>query len=308
MRVFPVTSVLLLSLSTLPFAAMAVSVAELPATIQSCISAGSCVVNYSGAYDSGTASAFEMVDLPSGQWNWLVRYNLVSPSGQTVIGGGQNTAYSGYLWMQVASNYSATETAHPVTLFLDKVTPVPGSIFGQSGDLSYFMSTADLLAGGAYNTTSYVSYEPDGIVSEGGLSGDILLCLAVGCQTSVQLNLLQLNYQSFGSAGVSMTGFDASDKRSLVYSQNSSYLTGDPYTDYSATQAFYITAVPEPETFWMFGFGLMSLFTVMWRRNTLSSIIGNDLEMEWAPAARWGSVCRLAWGSRRSGVTVGGTA
>ncbi|MGA9162912.1 MAG: PEP-CTERM sorting domain-containing protein [Thiobacillus sp.] len=267
MRVFPVVSVLL-CMSALPFAAQAVSVSELPATIQSCITAGSCVVNYSGAYDSGTASAFEMVDLPSGKWNWLVRYNLVSPSGQTVIGGGLNTAYSGYLWMQVASNYSAAETAHPVTLFLDKVTPVPGSIFGQGGDLSYFMSTADLLAGGAYNTTSYVSYEPDGIVSEGGLSGDILLCLAVGCQTNVQLNLLQLNYQSFGSAGVSMTGFEASDTRGLVYSQNSSYLTGDPHTDYSATQVFYITAVPEPETFWMLGLGLVSVAIAVRRRRS----------------------------------------
>lgn len=266
MRDFSVASVLLLSLSTFPFSAKAVSISELPATIQSCIAAGSCAVNYPGSYDSGTASAFEMVDLPSGKWNWLVRYNLVPPSGQTVIGGGQNTAFSGYLWMQVASNYSAAETAHPVTLFLDKVTPVPGSIFGQGGDLSYFMSTADLLAGGAYKTISYVSYEPDGIVSEGGLSGDILLCLAVGCQTSVQVNLLQLKYQNFGSAGVSMTGFDASDTRGLVYSQSSSYLTGNPYTDYSASQSFYITAVPEPETFWMLGFGLVSVAVAVRRR------------------------------------------
>lgn len=268
MRAFAVASVLFLSLSALPLAAKAVSVSELPATIQSCITTGDCVVDYSGSYDSGTASAFAMVDLPSGQWNWLVRYNIISTSGQTVIGGGQNTAYSGYLWMQVASNYSAAETTHPVTLFLDKITPVPGSVFGQSGDLSYFMSTADLLAGGAYNTTSYVSYEPDGIVSEGGLSGgDILLCLAVGCQTSAQVNLLQLNYQSFGSVGIKMTGFDTSDTRGLVYSQSSSYLTGDPYTDYSASQAFYISAVPEAQVSWMFSLGLMAVFsTTRYRR------------------------------------------
>lgn len=280
MRAFPVAFVLLSSLSAFPFAAQAVSVSELPASIQSCITAGTCGVNLSSSHDSGTASAFGMVDLPSGQWNWLMRYDLVPPSGQTVIGGGQNTAYGGYLWMQVADSYSAAETAHPVTAFLDKVTPVPGSIFGQSGDLSFFMPTADLLAGGAYNTITYVSYEPDGIVSEGGLSGDILLCLAVGCQTSVQLNLVQLNYQDFGSAGIKMTSFDASDARGLVFSQSSSYLTGDPYTDYSATQTFYITAVPEPRTFWMFGFGLMSVFAVMWRRNTRLSMIGNDKEMD----------------------------
>jgi hypothetical protein len=266
MRAFPVGPVLFLILSALPFAAKAVTVSELPATIQSCFAEGSCQVSLSSSYQSGTASAFLMFDGLAGKTSWLMRYNLVSPSGQAVLGGGQNTTYSGNLWMQVASNYSAAETFHPIKLFLDKVTPVPSPVFGQSGDLSYFMSTADLLAGGGYNKTSYVSYEPDGIVSEGGLSGDILLCLAVGCQTSVQVNLLQLNYQDFGSSGIVMTGFDASDTRGLVYSKSSSYLTGDPDTDYAATQSFYITAVPEPETYWMLGIGLMSVAVAVRRR------------------------------------------
>ncbi len=262
MRVFPVVSVLLLSLSAFPFAAQAVSVSELPSTIQSCITAGTCVVNYPGSYDSGTVSAFEMVDLPSGQWNWLVRYDLASPSGQTVIGGGQDTAYSGYLWMQVASNYSAAETAHPVTLFLDKVAPAPGTFIDQSGDLSLFMTTSDLLAGSAYRTQADPGY---GDSDAGSLSGEIpLICLAEGCQINAQLNLVQLNYQSFGSAGIAMTGFDASDTRGLVYSQSSFYFAGEP--PYGATQSFYITAVPEPETFWMLGFGLLSVAIAVRRR------------------------------------------
>lgn len=262
MRVFPVASVLLLSLSAFPFAAQAVSISELPATIQSCVMAGSCAVNYSGAYDSGTASAFEMVDLPSGKWNWLVRYGLVSPSGQAIIGGGQNTAYSGYLWMQVASNYSAAETAHPVTLFLDKVTPAPSAFIDQSGDLSLFMTTADLLAGSAYRTQADPGY---GDYDAGSLSGEIpLICLAEGCQINAQLNLVQLNYQSFGSAGITMTGFDASDTRGLVYSQSSSYFDGEP--PYGTTQSFYVAAVPEPATFGMMGFGLLSVAIAVRRR------------------------------------------
>lgn len=265
MRVFPAVSVLLLSLSTFPTAVHAVSISELPATIQSCIATGTCAVNYQSAYDSGTASAFSMFEVSGGQ-SWLMRYNLVPPSGETVIGGWQNTAYNGYLWMQVANNYSAAETAHSVTLFLDKVTPVPGPVFGQGSDLFLFMTTADLLAGGAYNTLSYISYYDDpNFVESGNLSGEVpLICLAVGCQTSAQLNLVQLNYQSFGSAGIVMAGFDADDTRGLVYSQSYAYLNG--YPPYGTTQSFYITAVPEPETFWMLGFGLLSVAIAARRR------------------------------------------
>lgn len=262
MRVFPVASVLLLSLSAFPFAAQAVSISELPATIQSCITAGSCGVNLSSSYDSGTASAFSMFDMSSGL-NWLVRYNLVSPSGEMDINGTQNTAYNGYLWMQVANNYSAAETAHSVTLFLDKVAPVPNPMLFQNGDLSLFMTTADMLAGGAY--IKLQDYEEYGYYSAGSLSGEVpQICLAAGCQISAQLNLVQLNYQSFGSAGIVMAGFDADDTRGLVYSQSYAYLNG--YPPYGTTQSFYITAVPEPETFWMLGFGLLSVAIAARRR------------------------------------------
>lgn len=265
MRVFPVASVLLLSLSAFPFAAQAVSVSELPATIQSCISAGSCVVDYSGSYNSTTASAFVMVDLPSGKWNWLVRYDLASPSGQTDINGVQSSTYGGYLWMQVANNYSAAETAHPVTLFLDKVTPVPGSMFNQSGDLSLLMTTADLLAGGAYRTQADPGY---GDFNAGNLSGEIpLICVAEGCQINAQINLVQLNYQSSGSSGIAMTGFNAADTRGLVYTQREAYF--NPYVNdnsFNNTQTFYISSVPEPDVTWLLGIGLMSVVVAVRRR------------------------------------------
>lgn len=259
MRAFPVASVLFLSLSAFPFAAQAVTISELPASIQSCITTGSCAVDYSGSYDSGTASAFAMFNTSTGKQDWLMRYDLVSPSGQTDIEGVQTSAYGGYLWMQVASSYSAAETEHAVTLFLDKVTPVPDSLPGQSGDLSLFMTTADLLAGGAYRTQA--DPVPELYYEAGSLSGEVpLICLAEGCQINAQLNLVQLNYQSVGPAGIAMMGFDASDMRGLVYSQSASYIDG-------ATQSFYISAVPEPGAFWLFGFGLIGVVTAVRRRS-----------------------------------------
>lgn len=255
MRVFPIASVLLLSLSAFSFTAKAVSLSELPATIQSCITARTCGVNFSSSFDSGTASAFSITDLMSGQTNWLMRYSLVSPSGETDISGTQSNAYGGHLWMQVANSYSSSETDHAITLFLDKVTPTPGSLFGQNGDLSLFISTADLLAGSASRSQADPGY---GDYDSGSLSGEIpLICLAEGCQVTAQLNLLQLKYLSFGSAGIVMTGFDAGDTRGLVYSQSSAYFNGDP--PYGTAQAFYISAVPEANTFLMFGFGLMAV-------------------------------------------------
>lgn len=260
MRAFPVGPVLFLTLSALPFAAKAVTVSELPTTIQSCITAGSCGVNFSSSYSSDKVSAFQIHDastLGTGVGDWLMRYQLVPPTGETHFDGytgvTQTSNFDGYLWMRVKGQYSASELAHPVTLFLDKVNPVPGSFFGQSGDLSLFMTTADLLAGGAYrqtlNSADYGNYD------KGSLSGE-LPGPPLDSQISAQLNLLQLKYLSVGSS-IAMTYFDLSDARGLVYSQNMS----EVYFPSSTTQAFYISAVPEPQASWMFGIGLLAVFS-----------------------------------------------
>lgn len=261
MRAFPVASVLLLSLSAFPHVAQAISVSELPATIQSCIADGSCAVSYGGSYHSETASAFAMFSMQTGEQDWLMRYRLVSPSGEIDGEGAQTSAYGGYLWMRLASVYNAAETAHAVTLFLDKATPVPGSYYDQSGDLSLFMTTDDLLAGSAYRTQAAPGY---GDYDAGNLSGEIpLICLAEGCRVDAQLNLLQLNYESTGESIV-MTGFDSADNRGLVYAQGSYYFDGPP--PYGTRQAFYVSAVPEVEAAWLFGIGLFGVGVATRRR------------------------------------------
>lgn len=274
MRLFPVAPVLFLFSFTIPFAAQAVSVtnADLPATIQSCVTSGSCVVNHSSTYYSGKVSAFKIFDdstrarsgtVWDGTNDWLVRYDLVAPSGETNIDNFHTQAFDGYLWMRVNGVYADAETANPVTVFLDKVAPAPDPMLFQNGDLSLFMTTADVLAGGAY--IELQDYEEYGYYSAGSLSGEVpQICLAAGCQISARLNLAQMNYQSFGTNGIYMVGFDADDTRGLVYSQSYAYLNG--YPPFSTTQSFYITAVPEPETFWMLGFGLLSVAIAVRRR------------------------------------------
>ena len=76
MRKFSVASISFLCLSALPFAAHAITVSELPTSIQSCITAGECAVNYDSSYDSATASAFSIFDVQNNQSNWLMRYAL----------------------------------------------------------------------------------------------------------------------------------------------------------------------------------------------------------------------------------------
>jgi hypothetical protein len=195
---------------------------------------------------------------------------MTSPSGLTDIDGHQTAAYDGYLWMRVKSVYSAVAAAHAVTLYRDKVTPGSDNLFGQNdpaftpytdanGDLSLFMTTADLLAGSAFRTI--VDPGPSGMET-GSLSGELPIpCLADGCQVHAMLNLVQLQYQMVG-ASIQLTDFNPDDTRGLVYSQR------DMYYPFGGTeQTFAISAVPEPGVLAMLGCGLgMVAFAARRRR------------------------------------------
>lgn len=190
-----------------------------------------------------------------------MRYALVPPSGERDSEGALTQAFGGYLWMRTGASYDGADTEHAVTLFLDKVSPVPGRFLNQSGDLSLFMTSADLLAGGAYRTYADPGY---GDLGSGSLSGEIpLICLADGCQIEAHLNLLQMNYEVSGGQIV-MAGFDSSDSRGLVYSQASYDFDGDQ--DRGRRQDFHVSAVPEPAAAWFFTAGLFGIAALTRRR------------------------------------------
>ncbi len=260
-------ALLFLSL-TFSITARAATVAnsDLPGTIQSCIAAATCSVSNASSYDSGTASAFQIYQSTGSGFeaNWLMRYTLVPPSGQSRINPPLTDSFSGYLWMLAKDTYSADETAHPFTLYLDKVTPAPFNMFGQSGDMSLFMPTTDLAAGSSYRT-----YGLDGNNNSydyGNLSGEVPApCLAEDCETSAQLNLVQLMYGNFGSV-IALTSFNPSDTRGLVFTQRSSFpCYGDPSCAINDVQSFYVSAVPLPGAVWLFSSGLAGLVGVMRR-------------------------------------------
>ena len=251
--------------------AATIATSELPGSIQSCITSATCVVSNSSAYDSGTASAFQIAQSTGSGYdsNWLLRYTLTPPSGQSRINPSQSDSFSGYLWILAKSSYSAAETAHPFTIYLDKVSPTPFSMYGQSGDLSLLMSTADLVAGSSYRT--YGLDSSNNSYSYGNLTGDVPLpCLAEGCEARALVNLAQLTYSDLGSAGTYHMYFNPSDMRGLVFTQRQSFSCyGDPLCAVNDVQSFYISAVPLPAGVWLFGSGMLGLLRMLYRRKAV---------------------------------------
>ena len=190
-----------------------------------------------------------------------MRYTMVPPSGQSRINPSQTDAFSGYLWMLAKSTYSATETAHPLTLYLDKVAPTPFNMFGQNVDLSLTMTTADLVAGSGYRTDGLDGN--NNIYSYGDLAGNVPVpCAAEGCETHAELNLLQLTYGNFGSV-IALMSFNPLDARGLVYTQRSSFSCyGDISCATNDVQYFYVSAVPIPAAGWLFSSGLIGLIGI----------------------------------------------
>jgi hypothetical protein len=251
---------------SLPSHAATVTEQELPASVLACMSSASCFVMTTSSHESDTASAFPIFHLTGDgmEGNWLLRYPLVPPSGRTGIHPPRFEGHGGHLWLMVEGRYDASESRHPVTLYLDKVDPAPTPFYGQEGDLSLYVSTADLLAGDSHMT---VGLGYGGSYGHGDLSGETPLpCLADGCRVHARLNLLQLSYAEAGPDLV-FAGFNPSDSRGLLYRQEISYLTGDPFVDMHDVQAYYVSAVPLPAPAWLMGSGLLTLIGLGKRRH-----------------------------------------
>jgi hypothetical protein len=120
------------------------------------------------------------------------------------------------------------------------------------------VTTFDLIAGCGYRT-----YGLDGdnnSYSNGDLSGNLSLpCVAEGCGTHAELNLVQLTYGNFGSV-IALTAFNPSDARGLVYAQHSFFSCyGDISCATNDVQRFHVSAVPVPAAVWLFSSGLIGM-------------------------------------------------
>lgn len=263
MRTLSCSGVLLLVSLALSSPARAVApiiTTDLPDSIQSCITAATCAVNTTSAYHSDTATAF-LIQQNTGsgvEANYLMRYQLAPPSAQSRLDPPLDDAFGGHVWMLAKGTYSAGEAAHPFTLFFDAVTPTPFPMFGQSGDLSLFMTTTDLLAGSAFKNWGLDSNNID--YSYGDLSGEVPLpCVAEDCDVYAQLNLLQLTYENQG-ANIALTGFNAQDARALLYTQQETFpCYGDVSCVIDDSQSYYVSSVPLPGALWLFGSGVIGL-------------------------------------------------
>ena len=285
MRSISIISVLMCSLVvSVEARAVTVSRSALPQTIQStfCPSSSSCSVFLNSVYSDGKVSAFSYGSTAYGSTaadqGLLLRYDLTPPSGQTDINGNQTAAYDGYLWMRVQNSYSTATATHAVTLYLDKVTPATTPLFGQNsyfypeyadanGDLSLFLTTADLLAGRAYRTWLDSGIQPGGI-DAGNLQGELPLpCLAAGCKVHAEINLVQLQYQLVGTSV--QVDINPDDIRGLVYRQSQGYLNPDDSSlAYNTVQTFAISAVPEPSVVALLACGLGMVVFAARRRRT----------------------------------------
>lgn len=247
--------------------AATIAIADLPGSIQSCMGT-SCLVNMASTYDSGAVSAFQIMQSSGSEvytQNWLIRYSLSAPSSESRINPTSSTPLSGNLWLLAKTVYTATETSHPFTLYLDKVTPTPFLMPGQGGsDLALSMTTSDLLSGGAFRTAGID--ESNNVYDYGSLIGAPVLCVASGCETHAQLNLLQLHYKSLGTT-LTLDYFNPLDERTLVFNQRSSF-TGLGCLDCATNdvQSFYVSAVPLPSALSSLTLGLFVFTGVLARQ------------------------------------------
>lgn len=259
--------------------AITIEFSELPADIQACHTAGTClamnssfydVLNLSGAPASDgsinpySMNAFQLYDVGTGQYSVLARYNLVAPSREQI----EDTVqpFSGSVWLRVDTVVEAGATTAQAGLYLDHVDPTPANLFFSHADglsLEITLSREALLGGSGYQQVGCCE-EPSytGNMSIlGEFSGEALApCLAEGCFSSARLNLLYLLYSDPDGDGALQLDFDPFDDRGLLFNVDSY----DPYgglegTGSTSVQSYYVSAVPLPPALYFLGSGLLML-------------------------------------------------
>lgn len=262
--------------------ASVLSYSELPADIQSCLLAGTCSVSANSSADFDNKSFFDYTTFTASEGltsRQLVRYTLAPPSAKvharTSTDGSafddfSHDALAGTVWLAADNHYDLAQSRHTFTLYLEKVSPTPDNLW-LWGDHPLTriisVSTAELLAGHGQYALDY----PDGYAEQGdlrlhALPGDAgypyLSCIE--CSVNIDFNLIGMQYLATGTTAMLAT--NAADTRALLYQESSYQHEGSYYG--SLSQAFHVTAVPEPASWGMLLAGLGLVGAAARRRMT----------------------------------------
>ena len=240
-----------------------ISPSALPWQLQAEMAGGTSYVSLSGT-STPFMDAFPMLrDTPQGvQQNWLLRYNLVSPSGVTATEGDYDygttttfTPYSGFLWLEAPRVLGQD---NQFRVYTDKVWPDPNPYdpwYDSNRSTWIFgMNRSAALTGGASFYMPEDTYEK----TSGDL--DILDGSWFGVVESgydVRLNLVGLSYDPLSGTGT----LNPADPRAMVLQYKDFW-----WYDTGGTRLFYTQAVPVPGSAWLLVSGLLGLAGAARRR------------------------------------------
>lgn len=252
-------------------AAVLGSSAFLPQSIQSCLDQGDCSVAEDSVFDAQGIAAFNyQEDDFSG---YLLRYTLATPSSATDISESVNinpasgstapapeiTPLDGSVWLQVAKRY--VNGSGKVSLYFDQVTPLEKSVVQRLGATNDYPSVLhfQLSADGFTNAGAFERLVLDANGSHE--SGDLVAaeplppCLAQGCSTFQELNLLGIQFVAEDDDLVLQ--FAGDDKRHKLYTETSAY-SGNLGTEYHSRE-YFISSVPLPGAWLLWLTGVATL-------------------------------------------------
>lgn len=245
--------------------AITISTSVLPGELQACFQSGTCVAAitprgiWASDFESTGAAAFAYQEWDGSSYDakWLIRYDLLSPPGTV----------AGTAWLSARNHYDvAGSDAHSIILYFDD----PGSDYFPAPPLTLTLDDSGLAEGSAFRTevAAWIETEPEvlefGSIVSGNLSGiEPLLCLAEGCGSSINFNLLHMDF----AAGT--FNFDPNDSRGPLFTMHSWYDCGsEDCGGGSNTQSLYVHAVPLPAAMPLLIGGLALLGAHARRRRT----------------------------------------
>lgn len=251
-------------------AAILVQNSELPTAMQ-------------GSFGSMAVSTFATTNMAAFGYTensvakWLIRYGVTTPSHEAYssydslngTSSSSTTPFTGYLWLSANQSYNLADASHQFTLFTDKVSPTPLSLWG-SNSATFNLNSLALLAGSGFEQTNYNNGAYDSLgtmYSYPGTQWGGWFWACIECDNSVQFNLIMLKYFDFG--GTAQLAFDASDSRALLFKQSDytpDFGSGTSFHE----QDYYVQPVPLPAALWLFASGLIGIGTITRKHILLS--------------------------------------